>query len=370
MSRIACVEPDWQNVEDGKKLPVRFALKISSQLALVALSKMLNFGGGNGFTEEKLKKFSKLTRKSHNIEVETYKVLTKFNHPDIPYTKVYSLKPFNGEDDLKGYLITDFIPNVHVIEAYKSIPADNIAATIRGIATFSALAEHLEREEQKSFMSTDFLELLFEDFFTDAELSKKFEALKTKFEGQQHAEKVSKLIKVFAHYKALVKKYTNISDLLGLKPVFIHGDLWQSNIMFTLDNSKKLKLEAIIDWQSVSRIPPGIDLSRIMLGCLSAQERRERGTELLKLYHETYAKVFGKELFTFQELQDSYNLYAPMMAMLILPSLSSFLDSAQISKEEKAAAAEEVNLKEVAMIEDILDIHESNLKKFSSFMEI
>lgn len=59
-----------------------------------------------------------------------------------------------------------------------------------------------------------------------------------------------------------------------------------------------------------------------------------------------------------------------MMAMLILPSLSSFLDSAQISKEEKAAAAEEVNLKEVAMIEDILDIHESNLKKFSSFMEI
>nr|pir hypothetical protein E02C12.8 - Caenorhabditis elegans [Caenorhabditis elegans] len=88
MSRIACLEPDWQNIEEGKELPSKFALKISSQLALVALSKIMNFEEGAGFSEEKLKKFSSLTKECHNREVDAYKVLMKFNHPDIPYTKV------------------------------------------------------------------------------------------------------------------------------------------------------------------------------------------------------------------------------------------------------------------------------------------
>ncbi|PIC28197.1 hypothetical protein B9Z55_020194 [Caenorhabditis nigoni] len=38
MSRIALVEPDWQNVENGKELPQKFALKVI-QKALLRLAK-------------------------------------------------------------------------------------------------------------------------------------------------------------------------------------------------------------------------------------------------------------------------------------------------------------------------------------------
>ena len=88
MSRIATVEPDWINMEEGKTLPQKFAVKISTQIALLALSKVLMFDGEGGFGEEKLKKLGVVTRECHNREVDSYELLKRFNHPDIPYLKV------------------------------------------------------------------------------------------------------------------------------------------------------------------------------------------------------------------------------------------------------------------------------------------
>ncbi|KAF1750513.1 hypothetical protein GCK72_017063 [Caenorhabditis remanei] len=369
MSRIALVEPDWQNVEEGKELPQKFALKISSQLALITLSKMMNFEGGEGFGAEKLAKFSTLTRECHNREVEIYKQLIKFNHPDIPYTKVYSLKPFDDNEDLKGYMILEFIPNIHTLEMYQSIPADDLLPLVRGIATFSALAESLSPEETKLVIDRDYLELMFKEFFNETELTKKFENIRKLFE-EDHPENAKKLIEAFQHYKELVPRYTKISEILGFKLVLNHGDLWQSNMIYSKNKDGELELKAMIDWQAVARMPPGLDLSRLLLGCLSVKDRRERGQELLKCYHETFKSVHGKELFSFHELQDCYNLYAPMMGMLLVPELYMFIDSVKILEEEKVAARKEARAKIVAIMEDVIEIHEQNLKNYEDFMRI
>ncbi|KAF1752741.1 hypothetical protein GCK72_019296 [Caenorhabditis remanei] len=357
MSRIALVEPDWQNVEEGKELPNKFALKISSQLALVAVSKIMNFEDGKGFSDEKMNKLSKLTRDCHNREVETYKILSKFNHPDVPYTKVYSLKSFEEENDLKGYMIIDFVSNVHHVPVFRTIPADELIPLVRGIATFSAFAQSLSLTETSFVMGKDYLEILFKDFFNDTELNKKFEGLRKQF-SEENQEKVGKVIETFHHYKTLVPKYTNISDILGLKLVLNHGDLWQANVIHSMGEDGKLKLEAMIDWQGVSRMPPGLDLSRLLLMCLSGKDRRQKGNEIIKCYYETFTKVYGKELLSLQELQDSYKLYAPMTAMMLLPDINSFIESSGVSEEEKDEARKESKKNMVAMMEDILDIHE------------
>ena len=54
----------------------------------------MSFEGGEGFDAEKLARFSIVTRMIHNREVEVYKQLNKFNHPDIPYAKVGILQSF------------------------------------------------------------------------------------------------------------------------------------------------------------------------------------------------------------------------------------------------------------------------------------
>ncbi|CAO4380463.1 unnamed protein product [Caenorhabditis nigoni] len=368
MSRIALIEPDWQNVEEGKDLPEKFALKISSQLALVVVSKIMNFEGGEGFTEEKLKHLSKMTRECHNREVEVYKLLQKFNHPDIPYTKVYSLKSFEDENDLKGYMAIDFVSNIHSLLMFQPIKADDLFALVRGIATFSALGETLTPEETSFALGPDYFEMVYEQFLNETELTKKFEGFRKKF-GGDHPEKVEKLIATFFHYLSLVKKYTKISELLGFKLVLNHGDLWQSNVIHSLNKDESLKLEAMIDWQTVSRASPGVDLSRLLLGCLSVEDRRNRGSDILKCYHETFTKVYGKELFSFQELQDYYSMYAPMMAILLLPDIDSFIDSAKVSEEEKEEAREVAYKKVVATMDDILDMHDYNMQRWPEFMK-
>uniref|UniRef100_A0A1I7U7Y3 CHK domain-containing protein n=1 Tax=Caenorhabditis tropicalis TaxID=1561998 RepID=A0A1I7U7Y3_9PELO len=384
MSRIALVEPDWQNVEEGKQLPEKFALKvrtqffelyqvfnqISSQLALHALSKIMNFEGGAGFSEEKMKHFAKLTKECHNREVEVYKLLMRFNHPNIPYTKVYSLKSFDDDDDLKGYLIVDFVSNIHEIEMFQNIPADDLFPLVRGIATFSALTQSLSLEETSFALGQNYLEMLFGEFLNEAELNKKFDRLESQFE-EKDKENVEKLVKVFNHYKSLVKKYTTISETLNMALVLNHGDLWQSNVIHSLNEDGTLKLEAMIDWQGVSRMPPGLDLSRLLLGCLSLEDRRTRGTEILNCYYETFTKVHGKELFTFQELQDCYNLFAPMMAMLLLPDMHSFIDNnTRVSEEMKVIVRKDTTKKMRAIMDDILEIHEYNLEHYPDFMRI
>ncbi|EFO93297.1 hypothetical protein CRE_20960 [Caenorhabditis remanei] len=366
MSRVALVEPDWQNVEEVKELPRKFALKIPSQLAQFNI---MSFEGGEGFDAEKLARFSIVTRMIHNREVEVYKQLNKFNHPDIPYAKAYSLKPFDNSDDLKGYLILEFIPNIHTIEMYQSINADDLLPLVRGIATFSALAQSLSPEETKWAIDRDWLEMMFNELFNETELAKKFETIRKLFE-KDHPENAEKLIEVFQRYRELVPRYTRISEILGFKLVLNHGDLWQYNMLYSKTKNGNLELKALIDWQIVARMPPGLDLSKLLLGCLSVKDRRERGQELLKCYHETFTQVHGKELFSFHELQDCYNLFAPLMAMMVVPEIYMFIDSAKISEEEKVAARKEARTKMVAIMEDVIEIHKYNLENYSDFVKI
>lgn len=84
----ALIEVDWVNKEEDRQLPSRFAVKISTQVPLLELSKIIKFSGENGFGEDKLKRLGKTTREFHNREVDSYKLLMRYNHPNIPYTKV------------------------------------------------------------------------------------------------------------------------------------------------------------------------------------------------------------------------------------------------------------------------------------------
>lgn len=62
MSIIALINADWVDVEKGKNVPSKFAVKISTLLPLVALSKFMKIGGANGFGEKKLKELEKTMR--------------------------------------------------------------------------------------------------------------------------------------------------------------------------------------------------------------------------------------------------------------------------------------------------------------------
>lgn len=176
---------------------------------------------------------------------------------------------------MKGFLIVDFVSNAHDVGMYLSIPADELIPLVRGISTFSALGEKLSDNEKKFAGGSDFLERMFSQLFNSSSLQKHFQGMYSVFEKEKYYQ-VDGLIETFVVYQKLLKKYTKISELLGFKSVLNHGDLWQSNMIHSMENNGKLKLEAIIDWQSTVILPPGLDTAELIVGCLSAEVRNHR----------------------------------------------------------------------------------------------
>uniref|UniRef100_A0A1I7TAU6 CHK domain-containing protein n=1 Tax=Caenorhabditis tropicalis TaxID=1561998 RepID=A0A1I7TAU6_9PELO len=301
MSKIALIHLDWQNVEDKKSLPEKIAVKISSQLPFIEFSKELKYTDDNGYEDQKLKFLGKILREAHNREVEAYKLLERFNHPDIPVTKIHALKYFSNESDLKGYIIMEYIPDIHSTSMSEFISADDLIPTIRGVAKFAALGHTLSDKEKEFALGAEFLEYYFDTFLGSASIESTLENLKNTF-SYVETSKVEKLMKIYRHYIKIVNRYTKISELLGFEMIFNHGDLWQSNILYGTEANGKLKLKAIIDWQALSLLPPGFDMARLFIGSLSIEDRRNRAVELLKIYHETFSSVLGRELFSFQQV--------------------------------------------------------------------
>ncbi|PIC29408.1 hypothetical protein B9Z55_020989 [Caenorhabditis nigoni] len=366
MSRIALIDPDWQGREENEKLPEKFIVKISSQVAHI---KSASLFGAEEYDEAKLEMLSAFTRKVHNQEVEAYRHLMKFNHPDIPYTKVYALKSFSNETDLKAYIICDFVSNVHTMGMHQSISANDITQLIRGVATFSALSQNFTEEEFNKFSGPEMMENVFAQFFSDEILDKMVGSLDAIF-GVEHKDLLEKVVPIFRYYKTLLKNLTHIQENPGFKLVLNHNDLWQANVLHSLKNDgKSLKLEAIIDWQGVGRAAAGSDMARVLTFCLNTQDRREKGQELLKLYYETFIKVYGEEYFTMEELNDSYNIHFPLMAMVVVPIIMLFLNS-QETGEEKEKYREENIVKLVAIMEDVIECHANNIAKFPTFMNV
>ena len=58
------------------------------------------------------------------------------------------------------------------------------------------------------------------------------------------------------------------------------------------------------------------------------------------------------------------------MAMMVVPEIYMFIDSAKISEKEKVAARKEARTKMVAIMEDVIEIHKYNLENYSDFVKI
>ncbi|CAO4376586.1 unnamed protein product [Caenorhabditis nigoni] len=368
MSKIALIEADWQSVEPGKVLPKTFAVKICSQLPYIAFSKVLKFTDENGFEDQKLKDLGKILREAHNREIGAYKLLESFDHPDVPFTKVYALKPFSNESDLKGYMIMEYIPDIFTTSMTEPFSADDLIPTIKGVSTFAALGHRLSDDEKSFALGAEFLEYYYNTFLGPATIESTFQNLIQAFSFLEPS-KVEKLVDVYRQYLKILNKFTRISEILGFHPIFNHGDLWQSNMLYKTGSDGKLELKAIIDWQALSLLPPAFDMTRLFIGSLSPEDRRQRAPELLKVFHETFVAVLGEELFSYQEIVDSYNLHFPLMSLMVLPGAFQFLDAPHLEEPEKSQLIMRTRKGMEAIMEDVFVAHEYNLKNYADFLK-
>ncbi|PIC32542.1 hypothetical protein B9Z55_012834 [Caenorhabditis nigoni] len=334
----------------------------------MAFSKVLKYTDENGFEDQKLKSLEKNLREAHNREIDAYKLLEKFNHTDVPFTKVYGLKPFASESDLKGFIIMEYIPDIFTTSMAETLFADDLIPTIKGVSTFAALGHKLSDDEKSVAVCGGYLEGYFNTFLGPASIESTFQNLSQALSFLEPS-KAEKLVEVYRHYLKILNKFTKISEILGFHQIFNHGDLWQSNMLYKTGSEGKLELKAIIDWQGLSLLPPAFDMTRLFIGCLSPEDRRQRAPELLKIFHETFVHVLGEELFSYQEVYDSYNLHFPLMSLMVLPGMVQFLDAPHLEEPEKSALKMRTMKNMEAIMEDVFVAHEYNLKNYANFIK-
>ncbi|CAI5442052.1 unnamed protein product [Caenorhabditis angaria] len=196
--------------------------------------------------------------------------------------------------------------------------------------------------------------------FLDKKVSEKSFGLMRKSFPEEYLDQIDTLVDVSDFYLNKVD-ISKIIEVIGLKPVLTHSDLWQSNVMIV-----KNKLHAIIDWQTVSFGSPAQDIGLLIVSWLSTQDRRQKLDFLLNEYYNTFLdKIKGHPVpYTFEQLKRNYQLLFPVLACMMLPWIIQLSFYVQ-EKELREYGIEKC----VGLMEDVLATHQKNLEDFPKFFE-
>jgi thiamine kinase-like enzyme len=159
----------------------------------------------------------------------------------------------------------------------------------------------------------------------------------------------------------------------NLKPVIVHGDLHQGNIMWAIDENGDVQnnIAAIIDWQTILEGSPMIDLSRILTMCCSGSTRREAEIWAIDFYLECLTKEFNGDItkvpYTATNLKHSYNLAFLIQAFMTMGGTAfgyGAIEERNIPQEVKESIWDEGQLKVLHVLQDADRLLQNELKDF------
>ncbi|CAB3396945.1 unnamed protein product [Caenorhabditis bovis] len=312
MSKIALIDPDWQNKKSDEKLPEKFIVKI------------------------------------------------------------YASRKFDETNQLKGFIISEYFPDIQHIPTHDSISYEDMRPIVKAVAEFSALGEYM-LENELEFAKTSSMASVVENFLDDKSVDNFNSLFKEKMPAE-HEPKIDEyisIIKEFYTSSQFLKNFEKMHEIINHKPVLIHCDLWASNLLCAKTKENHVELKAIIDFQTVSVGSPGMDVGRLFTSSLTTKDRRDHLDDLLHLYYETFvSKLEGKKPpYTFEQLKSSYFLAFPILAFLVIPTMGTFLDQTNIAEDLRQKINELAIEKMIGLLDDAIEIHKKNFAEFPIFYQ-
>ncbi|VDK46537.1 unnamed protein product [Cylicostephanus goldi] len=152
---------------------------------------------------------------------------------------------------------------------------------------------------------------------------------------------------------------STLNKELGMQDVFVHGDLWSANLIWTSAGTG-LRLSKIVDYQVTHFGCAAEDLTRLFISTMSGKDRRENWEPLLEEFYKYMQKYCLKELpFSLDQLKESYRRMFPIAGVLLLPVFDMVANTFQLglsklSEDEKTQKQMVLSEKKLALFEDIL----------------
>ncbi|KAH7730488.1 Protein C04F6.7 [Aphelenchoides avenae] len=156
---------------------------------------------------------------------------------------------------------------------------------------------------------------------------------------------------------------------VGLPTVLLHGDLWQTNIMWKLneDGSLSNEVAAYLDWQVVHGGNPMADLARMLVLCCDAEVRREAERTLFQLYCavvlEETTRLGNPVTFTVEQVTAAYRypfVHQATHFLYMIPLIYNVQERKEKDASIWEARKEKVVLRAKLALEDGLAVVEAD----------
>ncbi|CAJ0601786.1 unnamed protein product [Cylicocyclus nassatus] len=342
MSRIAVIDADYQKEVD---LPQKFAVKIVTLLPSLGMAKSIKERHEQKFTDEEvLDDFAKTSRNNHNREVDIYQAFSKFDNSLSKMPHVYFTQKFTKDNDLKGFIGMEFIENVVVRDISQNMEPDELYEAIDALAYLEAKSLELNDEEKRKVASNP-IPVIYPPLIHATAVSKMIQEI---YATAPELEPAGKVLETMTAEFVDLELTSALNEELGMQDVFVHGDLWSANLIWT-NTANGLSLTGIVDYQLAHFGCPAEDLTRLFISTMSGKDRRKNWERLLEKFYEDLQKYCTGNLpFTLDQLKESYRRMFPIAGVLLLPTFGN------VSEENSVKMKDLLKEKKLALLEDML----------------
>ncbi|KHJ97669.1 hypothetical protein OESDEN_02344 [Oesophagostomum dentatum] len=246
----------------------------------------------------------------------------------------------------------EYVDNAVTRHFYHKVSPEQLMDVLRAVAFLEAKSLQL-KDEEKHKLESNPIKTIYSRFITPNVVSKAFRDMCTVYkELKPSAEELLKLVEEMLD----LDLPSTLNKELGMKDVFVHGDLWSANLLWTRTTDGVL-FSKYIDHQQAHFGCPAEDLCRLFISTLSGADRRANWERLLEEFHGYIVQYSEGELpFTLEQLKEAYRRMFPLAGVLLseIYDLAVKVALRKLSDEEKVVAQAVVAEKAFALFEDMV----------------
>ncbi|RCN32558.1 hypothetical protein ANCCAN_21639 [Ancylostoma caninum] len=282
----------------------------------------------------------------HNREVNVYRIFSRFDSSLSKIPRLFFAQEFTEENLLKGFIGMECVENVEIRQIFDNITPKEMSDILRALAYNQASSLQFSSEERRKLEGNP-VETVYPTMVKSDDFSKMIQELYSASEDLKPAgEKLAKMVDEMF----VLELTSTMNKELGMEDVFVHGDLWSGNLLWT-KTAGGLRLSKVVDYQAAE------DLTRVFISMLSGKDRREKWENLLEEFHG-YLKQYctGHLPFNLDQLKGSYRRMFPLAGLLMIPVYDTIakIGIRKVSEDAKLGVKTVLLEKTIALFEDIL----------------
>ncbi|GMR30604.1 hypothetical protein PMAYCL1PPCAC_00799, partial [Pristionchus mayeri] len=355
MSMCCMLRPDWRDCskEERARLPGKILFKFSYSDHLEAVA--MQFIGCRLNEEVR----NEALRKTNNCEGLFYSLLSSSTADSLPVPGPLCFKPIRDDRDV-GFVMMDYVKGTSS-ECHEPNSLAEVEQIISSIARLQVISVRERLDQVKNFNWNPWRTI--GTCVLTKKVSRKVITEIPGFYGSEFEPLTSKLL---ANLDEYYDPEAPMRELKEIKPVLVHGDIWQSNIIWSYGRDRPRQLKAIIDWQSVHVGSPAADIVFLLVSVLDGEERRTHWRSLLGLLYQSIEREMAptKPSFSFDDLLASYNRLFPILGLIALMRFSVLFKCslAPASPEDRIKFTGRMTKRLYCLTEDVVEALEKSRK--------